>query len=246
MKIQIMSDIHSEFHKDKGKCFVQSLDSSSVDVLILAGDVCVLRNASKNIMEFLSEKYKNSKILWVLGNHAYYNGRFEDGLRRARKIADSFNNIFLLENEIVEIKGKRFLGSTLWFEDFPTNLLHEWSFSDFKCINGFRRNVYKQNRKSIEFFRREMREGDIAITHHLPSYKCVNSFYKGSSLNCFFVCKMDSFILDKKPSHWIFGHTHSSCDLMLGNTRMIANPFGYINYDLNHKFNDNLIIDLQE
>jgi predicted phosphodiesterase len=39
MKIQLLSDLHFEFHNDQGNGLVNSLKPEGVDVLILTGDI---------------------------------------------------------------------------------------------------------------------------------------------------------------------------------------------------------------
>ena len=39
MKIQLASDIHCEFHDDKGRKFATDLAGEDVDVLVVAGDL---------------------------------------------------------------------------------------------------------------------------------------------------------------------------------------------------------------
>lgn len=47
---------------------------------------------------------------------------------------------------------------------------------------------------------------------------------------------MDDVIREKKPSAWLFGHTHESMDVMIGDTRCLSNPYGYQPRALNGKF----------
>lgn len=100
-------------------------------------------------------------------------------------------------------------------------------------IKDFRNQVYKKNTESIEFLKRELLSGDIVLTHHLPSYRSVPQRYKTSPLNGFFVCDLEGLILERKPSLWVHGHTHDSLDYHLGNTRIVCNPYGYLNHELN-------------
>ena len=44
--------------------------------------------------------------------------------------------------------------------------------SDFSVIRDFQSWVYEENARAVTFFRRELREGDVVVTHHLPSF-CV-------------------------------------------------------------------------
>jgi len=43
---------------------------------------------------------------------------------------------------------------------------------------------------------------------------------------------LDQFILDRPGIKlWTHGHTHEDFDYMLGSTRVVCNPRGYINYE---------------
>ena len=43
---------------------------------------------------------------------------------------------------------------------------------------------------------------------------------------------LNDFILDNPQiKYWTHGHTHEPFDYMIGNTRVLANPRGYINYE---------------
>ena len=44
MKIQLLSDLHIEFHQDRGAAWIDTLDSTDVDVLILAGDIAEVKD----------------------------------------------------------------------------------------------------------------------------------------------------------------------------------------------------------
>ena len=82
------------------------------------------------------------------------------------------------------------------------------------------------------------------MTHHLPSQQCVAPQHKDSPLNPFFVCDMEDLILERQPSLWLFGHTHSSVDIQIGKTRLLCNPFGYADYEANPLFSNRLIIEV--
>jgi predicted phosphodiesterase len=43
-------------------------------------------------------------------------------------------------------------------------------------------------------------------------------------------------IIDHGPDLWVHGHTHKSFDYMLGKTRVIVNPFGYKDVEMNPKY----------
>lgn len=72
MTFQLLSDLHLEFYPDfKSKTLPQLL--SSVDILILAGDICEARNFEKFSWFFDWCNSNYSKTFYILGNHEFYN-----------------------------------------------------------------------------------------------------------------------------------------------------------------------------
>lgn len=57
-----------------------------------------------------------------------------------------------------------------------------------------------------------------------PRYKTSYS----QTLNSYFANNLGERIcrLDNVP-YWLFGHTHDNVDEVIGDTRLIANPYGY-------------------
>src|SRR5262245_11015037 len=71
MRIQLLSDVHVEFHRDDGRAFVESLDPTDVDVLVLAGDIAVGEGIPGTLSRFC-RRYCNSSVVYVHGNHEFY------------------------------------------------------------------------------------------------------------------------------------------------------------------------------
>jgi Icc-related predicted phosphoesterase len=116
----------------------------------------------------------------------------------------------------------------MWFPKWSPLLDYQASqFSDFEEIQDFNPWVVEENKKFSTFLRNNLMEGDVVITHYLPSQKSVSPRFKGSQTNAFFVSEMDELIDEKKPALWVHGHTHDSADYQLSNTRIVCNPFGY-------------------
>lgn len=79
----------------------------------------------------------------------------------------------------------------------------------------------------------------IVISHHLPSYQSVPPEYLSDiEGNYAYVADMTNLIMnnDKKIKYWIHGHTHDACDYMIGNTRVLCNPRGYIGHERDASF----------
>jgi len=73
----------------------------------------------------------------------------------------------------------------------------------------------------------------VVVTHHTPSYQSVADYYKADQLmNGGYHSKLDEFIMDKPNIKlWVHGHTHEDFDYMIGETRVVCNPRGYIKYE---------------
>jgi hypothetical protein len=68
---------------------------------------------------------------------------------------------------------------------------------------------------------------DVVVTHHLPSYQSVPDCFRGDQLNRFYVCNQERLIVEKQPQLWLHGHTHTPCDYLVDETRIVCNPLGY-------------------
>lgn len=242
MKIQITSDLHTEFYGYDFSDLLDTFDPTDVDVLVVAGDVGTLRYCSmQDSLAILSRKYPH--VVFVTGNHEYYNTSkpyVDDVLQ---DVCKKYGNLHWLDHSVVEIGGQRFIGSTLWFRDHPMNELYARGLNDFRVIRGFRNWVYKENEKAITYLSENIREGDFVVTHHLPSQLCVDPRFKGSNLNRFFVCEMDDVIERCRPKHWVAGHTHHSCRVNVHDTLITINPYGYPGA-LNPQYVKKLIIEV--
>lgn len=241
MKVRILSDLHLE-HTGYRREFVDGLDSGC-DLLILAGDIDSCLDIDRTL-DIFCERF--SEVIYVPGNHVYYMSspdKVHDILSAA---SDKNNNLHYLhpENPTVEIDGRTFHGSTGWFRDDPLNIHYERNLGDFNHISGFKPWVYDQQEAFQRHLEENLDEGDIVITHHLPSEFCVAREWKNSMLNRFFVCDHTDLILDRKPAFWFFGHTHTGFDDVLGVTRLICNPRGYPNEPSAQMFNTHLDVDL--
>ena len=108
MRIAYASDLHLEFDSS-----LTLTGLSGVDVLVLAGDVDTMPEYYTEILRKLRLAYAGP-VLFVLGNHEYYNGVFPDDRQKYREAIAHDRQAVLLENEAVILDGVRFLDATLW------------------------------------------------------------------------------------------------------------------------------------
>ena len=71
MNVQLLSDLHIEFHQDRGAAWIDALDPSGIDVLILAGDIAEVRDGLLgDVLQLFTDRYP--QVVFVPGNHEYY------------------------------------------------------------------------------------------------------------------------------------------------------------------------------
>src|SRR5690242_11990997 len=114
MRLRLLSDLHFEFHKDAGASFVESLDPSGVDVLVVAGDLAV-DDGIGPALDRLCTRFAESTLVYVHGNHEFYGTGRPEVLRETAEAAQRNANLRWLDGGIVEIAGRRFLGAPMWF-----------------------------------------------------------------------------------------------------------------------------------
>jgi predicted phosphodiesterase len=242
LKIQLLSDLHLEFHRDGGRSFVESLAPEGVDVLVLAGDIAV-GGAVRESLALFCRRYRTSFVVYVNGNHEFYGTDRAGVLEQCRAAAEDHANLVWLDASVAEVMGRRFLGAPLWFRRHPDTPRLREAMTDFSVIRDFESWVYEENARAVELFERELREGDIVVTHHLPSERSVAPRFVGNPLNPFFVCDVEPLIRERQPRFWLHGHTHCSLRYDIGKTSVVCNPFGYAGIELNPDFSENLLVE---
>lgn len=73
----------------------------------------------------------------------------------------------------------------------------------------------------------------VVVGHHAPSKVSTKPQYENDTImNGGYSSDLSEFILDRPQiKMWTHGHTHDKFDYMIGTTRIVCNPRGYINYE---------------
>jgi Icc-related predicted phosphoesterase len=73
----------------------------------------------------------------------------------------------------------------------------------------------------------------IVVGHHAPTPLSIDECYKYDTLmNGAFHSDLSEFIMDRPQiTLWTHGHMHNPSDYMMGETRVVCNPRGYIGYE---------------
>lgn len=73
----------------------------------------------------------------------------------------------------------------------------------------------------------------VVVGHHAPSRKSTHEMYANDTvMNGGYSSDLDEFIMDHPQIKlWTHGHTHHNFDYVIGETRIVCNPRGYINHE---------------
>lgn len=253
MKIQYCSDLHMEFRENMR--FMKSLPLNPVgDVLVIAGDVGYLADTTIPHLRFwkwASENYR--QVLMIAGNHEFYNNG--DIANQGESWQKMFlPNVGYYHNKVVRIGNVDFILSTLWSRIPPVDeFAIQNGMNDYAQILYDKRRLIPQNidiefERNLAFIEKAVSKSDaekiVVVTHHLPTFAAIDGRHKGDVLNAAYATELGNYIADSRITAWIYGHSHHSIDMTIGNTRLVSNPLGYVFCGENSNFNDSAVIEV--
>lgn len=284
MKIKLVSDLHLEFSD------INITNDDKCDVLILGGDIMVAQDLHDHIAadfspysngaladlgrkiqrvarfrDFLKRcSFQFPHVIYVMGNHEFYHGKFFASIDHMREECAKFPNIYLLEQDTKVIDDVTFIGATLWTDmnkgDPLTMHAIEGMMNDFRIIRNDKRefarmsarDVVDRHARTLQYFRSVLAEQHdrkfVVVGHHSPSFQSSHEMYKNEYLmNGGYHSDLSEFIMDHPQIKlWTHGHTHHPFDYRIGETRIVCNPRGYESdgYSENSGWNPNTVIEV--
>jgi len=265
MKIKLVSDLHLEFAD------INIQNDQDYDVLILGGDICVAQDlhdhpemdygmySNVNLADlgrrqttalrfrdfFKRCSFQFPHVVYVMGNHEFYHGKFYGAIDYMRDECAKFPNVYLLEQDTKIIDDVVFVGGTLWTDmnrrDPLTMHAIEGMMNDFRIVRNDQRNfarmsaldVAVRHDRTLAYIKLIVKEHKdkkcVVVGHHAPSYQSIHEQYKHDTLmNGGYASDLSEFILDHPQIKlWTHGHMHQPFDYMIGETRIVCNPRGY-------------------
>jgi len=296
MKIKLVSDLHLEF----SDCYINN--DEGADVLILGGDICIAQDLhdhpepantyeqsliatgtglgrrqekAQRFRDFFKRcSFQFPHVIYIMGNHEFYNGKFYAGIDYMREELAKYPNIHMLEQDTYVIQDRNketgevtdvvFVGGTLWTDmnrrDPLTMHAIEGMMNDFRIIrNDYRSyacmsalDVAIRHDKTLAYIKIVLDQNKdkkcVVVGHHSPSFQSCHPMYGSDTLmNGGYHSDLSEFILDHpQVKLWTHGHTHHPFDYVIGDTRVVCNPRGYQNdgYSEDTGWNPNLILEI--
>lgn len=246
MKVRILSDLHLNFSEFE----VPIGDDDKNTILVLAGDICEIYQGKTRYKEFFKDVTDRFKlVLYVFGNHEYYGTSYLRAHDQFLRECGDLDRLKILKEEVIEIDGVVFIGTTLWSDMDKGNPLAmteaKMSMNDYfeirtgNCQTPYSRRLLPSDTLKDHYVMKTWLWDEVAkakqankkivvVTHHHPSYMSISDRYKGDSLNGCYTSEMFDEIYDNGPEVWLCGHMHNIKDYMINNTRIICNPRGYV------------------
>lgn len=169
LRVGLASDIHLEFG------MLDLKNESNVDVLVLAGDICLvhalLRHDSDHSMDahkfFSQVSQEFPHIVYVVGNHEHYDYDFPSTIPKLKEELAKYENIHILEKDCFILDDTIFIGATMWtnMNDYCPISMNSIknNMNDFICISNSN-NIYYSPYGSINYV---LRPEDVIEDHEL-------------------------------------------------------------------------------
>ncbi|GAB5429385.1 MAG: metallophosphoesterase [Devosia indica] len=237
MKTWITSDLHCD------STFWVPDRIPGHDIMIVAGDVDKDAGGTEQALLMLS-RWSSSPIVFVPGNHDVMGVAVDAWDCGNEDLLD--RGIFVLSSgQSVVIGGVRFVGATLWtdfgladdvYASEAWAARHMPEYQQVRRADGSpiwpadTRAAHARNRAAIEAVLATPFAGPtVVITHHAPSRRSIAGSV--DIPDAAFASDLEPVIMRHQPELWVHGHVHQHHDYLIGSTRIIANPRGYVGPD---------------
>ncbi len=259
MLLWVLSDLHLE--STHGWDLPAPDKRPQYDVLVIAGD---LTTRMERGVAWVRERIADRPVIYVSGNHEAYGTDWKATIEKARAAAAG-SNIHILDNDSCVIGDVTFAGTTLW-TDFGLfgDRMRAMAYAG-GVMNDYRRirkhdylhrlrpqDTLAANRVAREFFAKVVRtkttEKVCAISHHGPAPATAKLGTENDLITAAYVNGEHAALMNGIHT-WIYGHTHETRNLAIGDTRVVSNAKGYgpTSYDPtweNHDFNPMFTIEI--
>jgi predicted phosphodiesterase len=257
LRIWHLSDLHMELTRGWDLPAVGA--RPDYDVLVVAGDLITRMERG---VAWLLERVTDRPVVYVGGNHEGYGTDLDRTLEKAR-LAAAGTNVFVMENDSVEIGGVIFYGAVGWtgfnlFGNPDREMVVAGDvMNDYKKVRRGGAYQYrlrpadtlKRHLETRAFLQRELSKPKtgrrVVVTHHGFHAEAVRRGHERDLISAAYTSRDPIEGADL----WLYGHTHESRDFKVGDTRVVTNSKGYGPWRSgetweNPDFNERLVIEI--
>jgi len=242
-RLWVLSDLHLDV------CPLD-LDPPPHDVAVIAGDVS--EKLCDRVLPWLRDRFPGP-VVYVPGNHDFWRCTYQREVAEARELAAAAGIHLLVEGETVVLAGVRFVGATLWTDwdlrpeerarATSEGAVRAGGMRDVRRIKWRRGprdysaflprvsgSLHREQRRRIETALAEPYAGPtVVVTHHAPHERSLRGGGWRTPLDAAYASDLSAMLEGPTaPAVWIHGHIHECRDYVVGGTRVVANPRGYI------------------
>lgn len=185
-------------------------------------------------LHFLDKESVTFDDVTFIGGTLWTDMNKEDPLT-LQGIKGYMNDYRIIENsdELVHYKSPLYATREDGSTDYTKVLMHESHTRNAKFTPEDSVKDHKALLKFIDETVADKQEKFVVVGHHSPSKLSTKPQYEKDVLvNGAYSSDLTEFILDRPQiKAWTHGHTHHAFDYMIGSTRIVCNPRGYIDYE---------------
>jgi DNA repair exonuclease SbcCD nuclease subunit len=184
----------------------------------------------RSALKHLENIHVLDKEVWEHGDHVFIGGTLWTDMngedeRTMSYVRDRMNDFRICYNSNRKVSYRTFDDDkNVKFKERDAHLSPQDALEDHKAMMKFLTETYDNIPpwKTV-----------VVCTHHAPSKLSEHPRYKSEYLmNGAYNSDLNQFILDRPAIKlWTHGHTHEDFDYMIGSTRVVCNPRGYIDYE---------------
>jgi hypothetical protein len=210
------------------------------DAVILAGDT---HPGVLGVM-WAAEAFAGLPVLYLPGNHEFYGRRRLDRHVQTMREKAAGTCVTVVDRDTAVIAGTRFICATLWTDyalqgdQVLAMLRAQAGMNDYRRICSTLNHdlrpadLLREHGRSRAYIAGALavpHDGPtVVVTHHAPSGLSLPPHRVSDGLSPCYASSLEDLMLEYGPEMWIHGHIHHPQDYMVGATRVIANPRGYV------------------
>lgn len=242
MKLRVLSDIHVEHNPS------EPVPDCAADLVILAGDIANGRDG----IDWAARTF-DVPVLYIPGNHEYYESAFDTVDQLMAEGAAEAGNVTLLNGTVAEFakadgRRVRIVGTTWWTDYclYGENRADEAMEAcarvmvDHRLIattdaDGSHRGFTPADALArhhaatawlADVLAQPFDGKTVVVTHHGPDLGSLDARYAHDIVSAGFISRRPDLVA--QADVWIHGHTHTSFDYWIEDSRVVCNPRGYI------------------